>query len=155
MKKYVDYELVQINFEDSKFKYWRIYVVKQNKQSIQVISHSGKLGNKGQQTILMEVDNNYPNLQKAITKAREQMKLKKEEGFLFKDDVQEKINSLYKKENRCDCCGDYIDKELFKKINEWARTEGGWDKDETCPGYKKVLCIPCQIQNNLYKKRNS
>lgn len=154
MKIYTHYQLVQIDFKNNHYKYCDIIVHKISKSTIQVISHTGKLGNKGRKIVIFETPNNYKNLQISIEHAKEHMRDKKKIGFMFKRDVEDRLKNIYKNESRCDLCGDYIKEELYKKINQFARS-CGWDNNKNHIGYKKVLCITCQMENNLFKKRRN
>lgn len=153
MTVYLNYQLIKIDFKDEIYRYSHIVLIKHNKQTLQLVSRSGKLGNKGKTTILAEVENTDTNLKEAMKKAKEHMRNKKKEGYVFQEDMENKMSTLYQNESRCDVCGDFMEKDLYHKINEWGRNEGGWDKRKTCSGYQKVLCIPCQMDKNLYKKR--
>lgn len=153
MTIYLNYQLVKIDFKEDSYRFAQIILTKLNKQTLQLVSKTGKLGNKGKMTILLEIENNDTNLKEAMKRAKEHMREKKKEGFAFQEDMENKISNLYRNESRCDICGDFMDKDLYAKINEWARKDGGWDKKDTCIGHQKVLCIPCQMDNNLYKKR--
>lgn len=153
MSVYLNYQLVKIDFKEDAYRYSHIVLTKLNKQTLQLTSKSGKLGNKGKTTVLLEIENNDDNLKEAMKKAKDFMREKKKEGYVFQEDMENKISNLYRNESRCDLCGDFMEKDLYQKINDWARKDGGWDKRKTCPGHRKVLCIPCQMDNNLYKKR--
>lgn len=55
--------------------------------------------------------------------------------------------------HKCDLCHKNIPEKLFNKINDWARGDGQWDKTKDFIGYKKILCIDCQIEHDIFKKK--
>jgi hypothetical protein len=87
---------------------------------------------------------------------------KKGEGYVSQEKMIAAIDALMRSErgqakinqerlHKCDLCGKSIKPEVFNKINSWARGEGGWDVNPQSAGYRKVLCIDCQIEHDLFK----
>ena len=70
---------------------------------------------------------------------------------------EKKTEQVKKKKNestcRCDLCEKPIRKEIYQKIEDWARGEGNWDYEPSFIGYKKVLCLDCQIEQDIFKKK--
>lgn len=152
MKQYVNYRLADIDFKEERYRFCRIELVRIGRETIQLTSTSGRLGTKGKRTLMWESLYTEENLNEAIERARQHLKAKKGEGFRFESD----LTTLLGKErqgNCCDGCGTEIPDDLYAKINEWARGDGGWDRETTCPGKGKVFCIPCQTEHGLYRKR--
>ena len=87
----------------------------------------------------------------AVDLAKKHINAKKKQGFISKSFLEKTLSKGQLK--LCDECGEEIDPIFYKKINEWGRNEGGWDNSTKCVGYQKVLCIPCQIEHKLYKKK--
>lgn len=67
--------------------------------------------------------------------------------------ISKKKSVSEQKKHSCDLCKKTIDENMHGKINEWARNEGNWDKDSDFIGYKRVLCIGCQIEHDIFQKR--
>lgn len=54
---------------------------------------------------------------------------------------------------KCGSCKKLISPKMYDKINGWGRGEGNWDSDASFIGYQKVLCIDCQIEHDVFKKK--
>jgi predicted DNA-binding WGR domain protein len=57
------------------------------------------------------------------------------------------------KKNFCDLCGKFIKTDIYNKINDWGRGEGNWDANKEFIAYQKVLCLDCQIEHEIFKKK--
>lgn len=80
--------------------------------------------------------------------------IKKQKYTSKKEHANKKPSPQKKKENfSCSLCQQQIPEKMFQKINDWARGEGNWDTSPTFIGFEKVLCIPCQIQHDIFKKK--
>lgn len=58
-----------------------------------------------------------------------------------------------KQKTLCSLCHKHIPEKMYEKINEWGRGEGNWDGSSAFIGYQKVLCIACQIEHDIFKKK--
>lgn len=54
---------------------------------------------------------------------------------------------------QCGHCKKPIKPDIYNKINEWGRGEGNWDAYEDFVGYCQVLCLDCQIEHDIFKKK--
>ena len=151
MKRYVVYRLADIDFEEGRYRFCHIELVRVGRETLQLTSTSGRLGTKGKRTMLEEVPFSEKELERVILRARTFMRAKKAEGFRFESDLRELLKG--ERGKRCDGCGTDIPDDLYAKIDEWARGEGGWDRERTCFGKGKVLCIACQTEHGLYRRR--
>lgn len=162
-KKLLKKEMIFIDFEKNEFNFYHVEVLSVGYNELQVITNYGKLGNKGKENIVRLSD-----YKEAMKLAYKKIYDKKSSGYISKEKMKDAITaaaSFYQKEetNRkskskkvnysCQLCGKDIDEKLYKKINDWARGGGNWDSDENFVGYKKVLCVSCQIDHEIYQKR--
>lgn len=163
-KQKLKHELVKINFFTDEFKFYNIEVIALSYHDLQVTFHHGKLGNKGTRTVHRTAD--YKEAMKRAAnkvyelKDADYMDLEDMKGWLNQNSKQDKkaskgtnVNSKSKKTLPCDECGSEIPEKIHKKINEWARGGGNWDKDVNMVCYQKVLCIDCQVEHDIYRKR--
>lgn len=73
--------------------------------------------------------------------------------------VQKTLSPLAKKNftettlYQCGLCKKPIKPDIYNKINEWGRGEGNWDTYEDFVGYCQVLCLDCQIEKDIFKKK--
>lgn len=58
-----------------------------------------------------------------------------------------------KTKTNCGLCHKHIPEKMFQKINDWARGDGNWDHSADFIGFEKVLCIPCQVSHDIFKKK--
>lgn len=65
----------------------------------------------------------------------------------------EKTSTVNLQETRCNLCDKYIKKEIYNKIDDWGRGEGNWDANKDFIGFQKVLCLDCQIEHDIFKKK--
>ena len=61
--------------------------------------------------------------------------------------------ALEKAKAVCSLCQKQMPQKMYEKINEWARGDGNWDHATDFIGYEKVLCIPCQVTPDIFKKK--
>lgn len=160
-------ELVLIDFKKNLFRFYNVEVIALQYNDLQVIFHSGKLGNKGQQTVQRTSDYKH-----AMSLAYKKIVEKKAENFMnlehmkawlgqtevvpIKPKAEKKPKKKYQnqpEEIPCSSCNNPIKREIYNKIDEWARGQGNWDKDINFVGYEKVLCIDCQFKYDIFKKR--
>jgi predicted DNA-binding WGR domain protein len=129
-----------------------------------VITHQGKLGNEGRQII-----HRTSKFKEAMDMAEDKFNQKVKEGYVELESIKKKLGqpskpkvvpkkkkeefSKEKVDYNCGSCGKFIPAHIFKKINEWGRTEGGWDKDINFVGYEKVLCMDCQFHYDIFRKK--
>lgn len=168
-------KLVYLNFLKEEFRFYDIEVLSVGYNKIQVISTHGKLGTKGRSSIVRF--ENVPDAYKEGTKlAYKKIFEKKDEGFhsidkvakLYEDFAQEEYKNRFKKTTKkiqkdepsfpiseclCDVCKKPIKPTQYHSIKTWARGEGNWDHSKTFVGYKKVLCISCQVEHDIFKKK--
>lgn len=137
---------------------------------MQVIVNYGKLGNKGRESITrFDGESAFVDAKKSFLK---KVYDKKSEGYISREKMTKAINEFSLKEikkekekrkkryktkydtkTKCDLCQSPIKENVYKKINEWARGGGNWDNDKNFIGYKKVLCLDCQVEHDVFKKR--
>ncbi|GAB6429157.1 hypothetical protein bcgnr5372_41030 [Bacillus luti] len=150
--------LVLLDFEENKFRFFHVELIRLGRDKYHLVTTQGKLGNQGKKTL-----NTYVGYDEALSECRAKVYMKKKEGYSLLVEVKGAIEKLHKQKNKprkynkpksvCDICSKEIEKEKYKMIDEWARGEGGWDKNPNGVAYKKILCIDCQIDHKLYKKR--
>lgn len=70
-----------------------------------------------------------------------------------KEYAKKSVYSFNKKESKCDLCKKHIPEKMYGKINDWGRGEGNWDQKSSSAYYKKVWCIECQIEHDIFKKK--
>lgn len=157
-------ELVKIDFKEDEYRFFNVEVLSVGYNDMQVIVHFGKLGNKGRETITRVKD-----FKEAMKIAYQKIYDKKSDHYLSKEKMKSHIESFVsreektqkskrkksKKTEQCDLCSKGIRKEIYDKINDWARgkEKGNWDYDKAFIGYKKVLCLDCQIEHDIFQKR--
>lgn len=159
-KQLLKKELILIDFQSNEFLFYHVEVLSVGYNELQVITTSGKLGNKGREHIIRVSD-----YKEAMKIAYGRIYEKKSAGYLSKQKMKDAITAAAqfylreqktkspKKTYQCSLCRQAIDPKLHKKINEWARGEGNWDYSSSFIGYKKVLCVTCQIEHDVFKKR--
>lgn len=157
--------MILIDFERNEFSFYHVEVLSVGYNEMQVITNYGKLGNKGRENIVRLTD-----YKEAMKLAYKKIYDKKAEGYISKEKMKDAITaaaSFFQKEVPskrpakkepttafiCDVCKKPMKETLYRKINEWARKEGNWDKDKRGIGYRRVLCVSCQIEHELFKKR--
>lgn len=163
-KQKMKHELVKIDFNSNEFKFFNVEVIALSYNDLQVTFHQGKLGNEGRRTVSRTSD--YKSaMKKAANKVYElkdedYIDLEDMKGWLHQNIKHDKRSKKSNKEKKqpatmlpCDECGKDIPEKRYNKINEWARNSGNWDKDVNLVCYQKVLCIDCQIENDIYRKR--
>lgn len=154
-------ELLLMDFVKNEFRFFTVEVLSVGFNEMQVIVSHGKLGNQGRESITRLTD-----FKESMKLAYKKIYDKKSEGFISKEKFQKSIESFVQEEKesrkkkktsesstRCDLCQKSIRKEIYQKINEWARGEGNWDASADFVGYRKVLCLDCQIEKDIFKKR--
>lgn len=156
--------LILIDFDKKDFKFETIEVKSVGYNDVQVHTVSGKLGNRGRESI-KRFKGHDNVLKEAMKFAYKRIyDLKESEGYLSERKLKNAIIDLQKKEKTkrknvkenkyiCNLCNSPIKPEIYRKINDWARGDGNWDKDPKFVGYKKVLCLDCQIEHDIFKKR--
>lgn len=92
---------------------------------------------------------------------------KKSEGFISVEKMEEGLKFAIKRENQeewraknsktkdleCDICKTPINPKLYEKINIWGRNDGNWDYASSSPLFKKVVCLDCQIEQDIFQKK--
>lgn len=164
-------ELILIDFEKNEFNFYNVEILSVGFNQLQVITNYGKLGNKGKESIVRLED-----LKEAYKVAYKRIFDRKELGYISRRKLSEAITAAssfirheeknndkkpQRKKNfdnnnktkECDVCKKSIAINSYNKINNWARNEGNWDKDKNFIGYNKVLCIECQIEHDIFKKK--
>lgn len=161
-KSHMKKKYVYINFEKNEFKFYHLDVLSVGFNEMQVISTYGTLGNKGRESI--KRFSGEKAFKESMKFFYQKMYDKKGEGyinvdkiigaidFVVREDKKEK-KRIKKRLYRCDECKKNIKPETYKKIDEWARGEGNWDYDPSFIGYKKILCIGCQFEYDIYRKK--
>lgn len=156
-------ELILLDFKKDDFRFYNVEVLSVGYNQIQVITTYGSLGNKGRENIQrFEGDENV--YKEAMKLAYRKIYEKKSEGFVSKEKIQKTFTDFLNEERKarkkkkpnqfsCDLCNKAIKETIYRKIDEWARGEGNWDKDTSFVGYKKVLCLDCQIEHDVFKKK--
>lgn len=159
-KQLLKKELILIDFKQNEFLFYHVEVLSVGYKELQVITTSGKLGNKGREHIIRV--NEY---KEAMKIAYSRIYDKKSAGYLSKQKMKDAITAAAqfyyyeqktkapKKTYTCSLCHQQMEPKLHKKINEWARGEGNWDYSPHFIGYKKVICVTCQIEHDIFKKR--
>jgi len=159
-KQLLKKELILIDFKQNEFLFYHVEVLSVGYKELQVITTSGKLGNKGREHIIRV--NEY---KEAMKIAYSRIYDKKSAGYLSKQKMKDAITAAAqfyyyeqktkapKKTYTCSLCHQQMEPKLHKKINEWARGEGNWDYSPRFIGYKKVICVTCQIEHDIFKKR--
>ncbi|MGF7534872.1 WGR domain-containing protein [Bacillus mexicanus] len=174
MKKQKEWpkELVYIDLNRVLFEFYNIELIKIGFNNFQVIFHYGKFHNKGTNKIYrFNGSNSYSNARKLAYKKFYEMKSK---GYIRKEKIEEALLNAIKQEqkfdnerksqkkpktqnnskkNQCDLCNQPIHFSLSQKINAWGRGEGNWDFSINSPLYHKIVCLDCQIDNNIFQKR--
>lgn len=56
-------------------------------------------------------------------------------------------------DRRCCRCQAEINPRMALKIDTWARGDGGWDLDPAFQGYRRLLCIDCQVSLGVFRHR--
>lgn len=165
-------ELVFIDLNRAIFEFYNIELIKISFNNFQVIFHYGKFHNKGTNKIYrFNGNNSYSDARKLAYKKFYEMKSK---GYIRKEKIEEAIlntlkqeqkndndrksynkssNKNVKKKSLCDLCKQPIHISLYEKINAWGRGEGNWDYSIHSPLYHKILCLDCQIDQNIFQKR--
>jgi predicted DNA-binding WGR domain protein len=167
-------QLVKIDLHKQDFRFYYVEVLSVGYNQLQVIVTHGKLGTKGKENVTRFVPTpEQPDIFKDAMKfAYSKIYDKKGEGFANLDKMKQWIEQYFveerKKEQKpvskksftkpvtqckCDLCGQSIEPPIYKKINDWARGEGNWDIDTNFVGYNKVICINCQIERDMFKKK--
>lgn len=155
-------ELVYCDFKKNEFRFFNVEVLSVGYNDMQVIVHFGKLGNKGRESITRLKD-----FKESMKIAYKKIYDKKSEGYISREKFEKAMEELMEKEKKskqfrkrkkessyhCDLCKKSIRKEIYQKIEEWARGEGNWDYDPSFIGYKKILCLDCQIEQDIFKKK--
>jgi len=163
-KKLLKKEMILIDFKKNEFNFYHVEVLSVGYNELQVITNFGKLGNKGKENIVRL--NDY---KEAMKIAYKKIYDKKSAGYISKEKMENAITaaaSFYQKQVSekpvkskkqkalsCDICKKDIEEKLYKRINDWARGGGNWDKNPDFIGFKKVLCVNCQIDHEIYQKR--
>ena len=164
-KEVLKKEYVYVDFDKNEFRFYNVTVLSVGYNQMQVIMSHGRLGNKGRENIT-RLDDYKEAMKLAYRKIYE----KKSEGFVSKEKTKEFFQSFLLEEKnkkkqtkpaavrkkeprlcRCDACKKTIRESIYKKIEQWARGEGNWDSEPTL--YNKVLCLDCQIEKDIFKKR--
>lgn len=145
-----------MDLDENLFKFYNVEVLRLGRGKYQLITTAGKLTGKGKPHLksFFEYDD-------VMNEAREKIKLKKKEGFAERVDVKKALFPVFPKGKQpddsssytCDLCYKSIEEDNYRKIKEWARGEGGWDNNPAKAYYQKVLCIECQIEHGVYRKR--
>lgn len=157
------HELVKIDFNTNEFKFYNVEVIALGFNDLQVTFHHGKLGNEGRRTV-HRTDSYKTAMKKAANMVHElkeeqnYMDLEDMKGWLNQNTTEENLPKNKKKEKKkktfpCDECGKSIPEKIYRKIDDWGRNSGNWDKDVNLICYKKVLCFDCQVEHDLYQKR--
>ena len=178
-KKLLDKQLVYLDFTKNVFKFYNVEVLSIGYNEVQVIFTFGTLGNKGRNTVDIFTDKNSSKkdkssvLKEAMKKAYKKIYEKKSEGYISLQKMEEglkhaiKLDNIAEKEEKnkksqknkiikktnCDQCKNIIDEKLYEKIDSWARGSGNWDLDPTKEFYKKVFCLDCQIEKNIFQHK--
>jgi hypothetical protein len=73
----------------------------------------------------------------------------------MENEKKKKNNSTPEKKFDCDSCKKPIDKISYEKIYDWGRdiNKGNWDSDPTRETYKKVFCLDCQIEKEIFQQK--
>jgi hypothetical protein len=165
-KEILEKELVLFDYIKKKFLFFHIKVTSVGYNEVQISMIEGKLGNRGREQIIrFEKDKNA--LKNAMKIAYKHIYDKKADGYISIAKISLAINSIQQKEKnekkkrmekekasfQCDLCEKPIKPEIYKKIDEWARAGGNWDFDDQFIGFKKVLCLDCQIEHDIFKKK--
>jgi predicted DNA-binding WGR domain protein len=177
-KVLLEKQLVYLDFRQNDYKFYDVEVLSVGYNDVQVIIRSGVLGNKGRQTIERFSDKKTSS-NKDATVLKEAMKFaytkiyeRKSKGYISREKMEEglkyaiKLDSQMEKQKKiksssqpekileCDSCKKPIDKNLYDKIYNWARdtSKGNWDSDPTRETYKKVFCLDCQIEKEIFQK---
>lgn len=169
-KQIMKKELVFINFKKQEFRFYNVELLSVGFNELHMITHYGNLGNKGKESIVR-----FSDFNEATKASYKKIYEKKSDGYMSVERIAKTLEDLYKNEMKekknpyvpkntsknvsknahvCGVCGKKIDSVLYKKIDDWARGEGGWDHQEDFIGYKKVLCIDCQIDHDIFKKKH-
>lgn len=154
-------DLVLIDFKENVFKFYNIEVLSVGYNELQFITHQGKLGNTGKQTMQRTSE-----FKVAMQLADDKFREKKREGYVEVELIKAMLgqttpttktkkepSTKEKKDCFCGTCSKPIPSDIYAKINEWGRKEAGWDKDINFIGYQKVLCMTCQFKYDIYKKK--
>jgi predicted DNA-binding WGR domain protein len=178
-KKLLDKQLVYLDFTKNEFKFYNVEVLSIGYNEVQVILTSGALGNKGRNNVELFTDKNPTKkdkssvLKEAMKKAYKKIYEKKSEGYISLQKMEEglkhaiKLDNIAEKEEKnkknnkkvvmkktnCDQCKNIIDEKLYTKIDSWARGSGNWDLDPTKECYKKVFCLDCQIEKDIFQRK--
>ena len=155
-KQVLKKELMLISIPKNCFYFYNVEVLSIGYNEIQVIVGHGSLGNRGRENI-----KRFTDFKEAMKFAYDKIYEKKGEGYISKEKMQASIEALVRKERgrdtiarertfKCDLCGKRMQEEFYHKVDEWGRKKGGWDKNPQHIGYKKVLCIDCQIEHDIF-----
>lgn len=171
-------QLFLIDLTDNIAKFYTLELVSVGFNKIQLISSYGNMNGNGRSSLkAFEGEKAFFSSKKIFYSKLLDLK---SQGYLEKEDLQDwfalfderylktnistlkehiDIKKAEKKQKKnttkttCGLCHKKIKKETFDKINEWGRGEGNWDQDKNFIGYKKVLCIDCQIEYDIFKKK--
>lgn len=158
-KQVLKKDMVLISLTKNLFYFYNVEVLSIGYNEIQVIVGHGSLGNRGRENI-----KRFTDFKEAMKFAYDKIYEKKGEGYVSREKMEASIGALMRKERgrdqvarertfKCDLCGKSIQEEVYKKIDDWARSKGGWDKNPQGIAYKKVLCIDCQIEHDIFKNK--
>lgn len=174
-------ELFFIDLKTNTARFFALELISVGYNKIQMVSTHGNMNGKGRSSLkFFEGENSFSVSKKMFYSKTLELKAQgyyekqdlekwlslfdewrlKENVDLINENIESKkeLRKKIKKEKdasfKCSSCGSKIKEETYHKINEWARGEGGWDKDKNFVGYQKVLCINCQIEHDIFKKKN-
>lgn len=163
-KQLLKKELILIDFVKNEFKFFNIELLSVGYNQLQIITNYGKLGNKGTENIyrVTELKEAYKIFYRKIYEKKDLGYLSRRKvseaitaatSFIRKEESQKDFTKNDMKKFHCSLCNKELKKSTYEKINQWARGEANWDKDFKFIGYKKVLCVECQIEHDIFKKK--
>lgn len=162
-------ELIFLHIRKEEYKFYTLELISVGYNQLQLISTYGRLGTKGRESII-RISNGKQTLTEGRKMFYQKIFEKKSSGYLTKERISDAIQTAVKNEreekrykrktkkenppqsNKCDLCKKEISNSLYERIDDWARGEGNWDSDDHFIGYHRVLCIACQIDNNIYQQ---
>ncbi|QST02823.1 hypothetical protein IMZ31_19935 (plasmid) [Pontibacillus sp. ALD_SL1] len=163
MKEEIQKSLVYLDFKKNVFKFFSVSVLKVHYNHVQVILREGFLGNnnKGRETV-KRFEGDRRIYKEAYKYAWRKIYEKENEGYISRERAEkghetakqektERKKPPKRKKPACSQCKKTMPQDRYDQINEWGRGEGGWDETKDLKG--KVLCIDCQIEKDVFRKR--